>query len=87
MENSEETEELPHPKKKKEGGGHEEAVAMWKVNMNTQKDKMKECNDEKEKAFRSILGRCNETVIGRSENAKECKVAEEDGVMQQQRWV
>ena len=47
--------------------------------MNASKCKTKECNNKKEKAFSSVLGRCNETVISRLENAKEHKVAEEDG--------
>lgn len=41
---------------KKEGDGHEEAVAIWKMNMSREKDKTRECNDKKEKAFSSVLG-------------------------------
>ena len=41
VERGEETDcaEPPCPKKKREGDGHEEAVANWKIDMNEHKDK------------------------------------------------
>ena len=73
VEKGEETDydEPSYPKKKKEGDGHEEAVAKWKINMRECKDKTKECNNEKEKVFSTVLGRCDETVISGLKNAKE----------------
>ena len=79
VEKGEETDydEPSYPKKKKEGDGHEEAVAKWKINMSEYADKTKEHNNEKEKAFSTVLGtRCDETVISRLENTKEYEVAE-----------
>lgn len=58
--------EPPHPKK-----GGEEAAAIWKMQVKREKDRMHECDDEKEKAFSSI--------ITRLESMNECKASEEVG--------
>mmetsp|Transcript_22958 Transcript_22958/g.34822 ORF Transcript_22958/g.34822 Transcript_22958/m.34822 type:complete len:305 (-) Transcript_22958:80-994(-) len=71
--------EPPYPRKKKEGDGHEEAVAKWRIDMSEYKDKTKEYNSKKEKVFSSVLVRCDETVISRLENTKEYEVAEANG--------
>ena len=51
VERGEETDcaEPPCPKKKREGDGHEEAVANWKIDMNEHKDKTKNATTRKRK--------------------------------------
>ena len=76
VERGEETicEEPPCPKE-----GKEEAVALWKFKLKKQQDKIEECENRKEKAFSSVLGKCDETVITRLESMKEHGTAEEVG--------
>ena len=78
VEKGEETvhKEPPLPKQEKDV---EEAVAIWKMKVKREQDKMQEYDNKKEKVFSSILGKCDDTVITRLESMKEYQAAEEGG--------